>query len=59
MKDFIIAIVIGLLLGWSIVFFMKSMEKSYKQGQIDAITGKVNYKLVINPDSTKTWEEIK
>jgi hypothetical protein len=30
----------------------------YKQGQIDALTGKVKYHLVIQDDSTKTWEPI-
>jgi len=31
----------------------------YKQGQIDAMTGKIKYHLVVQPDSTKTWEKIK
>lgn len=35
------------------------VAKSYKQGQVDALTGKVKYELVVNADSTKTWEEVK
>ena len=30
----------------------------YKQGQIDAITNNIQYKLVTMPDSTKVWERI-
>jgi len=30
----------------------------YKKGQIDALTGKIKYHLVVNSDSTKTWELI-
>ena len=33
-------------------------ENPYKQGQIDALTGKIKYELKTNPDSTKTWEFI-
>jgi hypothetical protein len=36
-----------------------SENRSYKQGQIDALTGKVQYKLVAMPDSTKVWERIR
>lgn len=28
----------------------------YKQGQIDAINGNVNYILVVNPDKSTSWE---
>jgi hypothetical protein len=31
---------------------------SYKEGQIDALTGKIKYELVTNDDMTKTWELI-
>lgn len=34
-------------------------DKNYRQGQIDALTGKVQYHLVVHPDKTATWEEIK
>lgn len=34
-------------------------EDGYKQGQIDALTGKVQYKLYKNADSTVEWVEIK
>ena len=31
----------------------------YRRGQIDALSGKsIKYHLVVNPDSTRTWEEI-
>lgn len=33
------------------------MDKAYKQGQIDALTGNIKYHLVAMPDSTKQWEK--
>ena len=33
--------------------------KSYKEGQVDALTGNIKYKLVVNKDRTSTWEYIK
>lgn len=41
-----------------IVFAVLLSTESYKQGQIDAMTGLVKYKLTTQPDSTKTWEHI-
>lgn len=29
---------------------------TYKQGQIDAVNGKINYELVKQPDGTSTWK---
>ena len=34
-------------------------EYSYKQGQIDAINGKIKYELVKQPDGTTEWKEKK
>ena len=39
------------------IFDKELKEKYYKQGQIDALTGKIHYKIEI--DSTKNWVEIK
>ena len=41
-----------------ISYFVIQKENPYKQGQIDALTGKIKYELKTNPDSTKTWEFI-
>jgi len=30
---------------------------SYRSGQIDALTGKYAYHLVVKPDSTRVWEK--
>lgn len=54
--DFIIGAVTGIIL-WAAIF--NPIKTGYKQGQIHALTGHAKYELVINPDSTKTWEEIK
>lgn len=51
----IVLIIIGGMLfgaGWAV-------DINYRQGQIDALTGLIKYKLVENPDKTKTWQEIK
>jgi len=35
-------------------------ERSYKAGQLDIlIHNKVQYELVVKPDSTRSWEKIK
>jgi tryptophan-rich sensory protein len=39
--------------------FLVLYEDSYKQGQIDALTGTIKYELVTQSDSTKTWERVK
>ena len=31
----------------------------YQEGQIDALTGKIVYELVVQPDSTRKWEKVK
>lgn len=31
----------------------------YKDGQTDALSGKITYHLVTKPDSTRVWEVIK
>lgn len=33
-------------------------DLAYKNGQIDAMTGKIQYHLIVNSDSTKEWEKI-
>jgi hypothetical protein len=33
--------------------------RGYYHGQIDALTGKIEYKLIVNADSTRTWEYFK
>ena len=35
-----------------------SKDIGYKQGQIDALTNNIEYKLITMPDSTKVWEKI-
>jgi len=54
----LIGVVIGLLSGIVFMGTLLNMPKNdqYRQGQIDALTGKVHYELMMNADSTKTWE---
>lgn len=50
----LIVIIIALLfLGGFICY-----SKGYYKGQVHALTGNVKYELVVNPDSTRTWETI-
>lgn len=53
---FILGAVIGIIL-WAV--FFNPIKEGYKRGQVDALTGNIKYELVTQPDSTKTWEEIK
>lgn len=57
MWDMISGIIIGMILG---IFFMTLFvsDKMYKKGQVDALTGKVKYELMVNDDSTRTWKLI-
>jgi len=58
MKDSGLSFLVGVLLGLLVALFVAITADDYKKGQIDALTGKVKYHLVIQPDSTRTWEEI-
>jgi hypothetical protein len=65
MNDFLKGIGIGLLLAGFIGFiaamtFSASSEANgYKRGQIDALSGNnIKYHLVVNSDSSRTWQEI-
>jgi hypothetical protein len=35
--------------------FAIGFNRGYKRGQIDALSGTVNYELVVRPDSTREW----
>ena len=39
--------------------FYLLIDKSYQDGQVDAINGVIKYELVTQPDSTRIWEKIK
>ncbi len=41
---------------FAMILFSVFEEKYYKQGQIDALNGKVKYELKRNADQTYTWE---
>ena len=56
----VMMILIGSLIS-SIVLVYGAIEirdSSYREGQINALTGKVEYHLVVKSDSTKVWEKI-
>ena len=48
---------VTMLTGAFIVFFNFAwgFERGYKLGQIDALTGTIEYELVVRPDSTREW----
>lgn len=41
------------------IAYIKISNDSYKQGQIDALTGKIQYRLEKQPDGSTEWKEIK
>jgi len=47
---------VGLIVGFAISIFITM--NYYKSGQIDALTGKVAYELVVHPEKTSFWEAI-
>ncbi len=59
-QSFIAGLVIGLILCAATFAITRIivMNDYYKQGQIDALTGKINYHLVTKPDSTRVWEKL-
>lgn len=52
-------VALGFFIGWLSVFAIQEtiphMTSLYKQGQVDALTGKVVYVLKTNPDKTVEW----
>lgn len=62
MRKFLENMAVGVVVGLffvSVTFGLinkRAKDSSYKKGQIDALTGKIKYRLITNNDSTKTWE---
>lgn len=38
-----------------VILLQVTSDKYYKQGQVDAINGKVKYELKVQPDSARIW----
>jgi len=53
------AFFLGWIVGMLVIFVIDSFLPSYRDGQIDALTGNAKVKLVTHADSTRTWENIK
>ena len=59
-KDVVMVCVLFFMIGILFLGFAQSCaDETYKDGQVDAINGKIRYELVVHPDSTRTWEEKK
>lgn len=63
MDDDVLGFIFGFAIAVVVVFVFQSASgcnrmDGYKDGQIDALTGKVKYHLVVNPDSTREWKEV-
>ena len=47
---------IGIITGTILLIFIGILgDLNYKEGQIDALKGKIKYELKTNSDSTRTW----
>lgn len=58
-EDFLIGVLTGgLIVAVFVILSLTPREVTYKQGQIDALTGKAKYHLVVKADSTRVWEPI-
>ena len=53
-----IGVTSGMLLAIIMMLILGTPDSRYKDGQVDALTGKVKYELVVQDDSTRTWESI-
>jgi len=53
MRDYIIGLATGIIA--CLFFAVTPYNYGYKDGQIDAMTGKIKYKIV----NSTTWQEIK
>lgn len=51
----LIFFILGMLFMSKVLIIFKS---TYKDGQVDALTGQIKYELVTNQDSTRTWKYI-
>ena len=47
------------IVGSLIIIPQFDLNLDYRQGQIDALSGNIKYELITNPDSSRTWKEIK
>ena len=57
-KDtFIVGVFIGFVFTLILIVWQVGPH-NYKRGQVDALTGKVKYEMVVHEDSTLTWEKI-
>lgn len=56
MGNFFAGVGFGMLLLTMILTVSSEHSVIYKQGQVDALTGKVKFHLVENPDGTKEWK---
>jgi hypothetical protein len=52
LTSFIVGVGIGII---AILVFLILIGKTYKDGQVDALTGNIRYELITLPDSTKEW----
>jgi len=54
--ELIIVVVFGVIIGFTLTAtVLIATGNTYKQGQIDALTGNIKYEPVTLPDSTKEW----
>ena len=56
--DLFMAFMIGVGIMWGVTLVIDvGARTSYRQGQIDALTGTVKYELQTQSDSTRVWVE--
>jgi hypothetical protein len=63
MKDQTIAFLLGIFIGALSVVYLSDLflefTRPYKEGQVDAMNGKIHYELKTMPDGTTQWERKK
>jgi len=58
MSEYMLGVILGGILGAVLMFSICVAIAPYKQGQIDAINGKIKYELVVQPDKSVEWCKI-
>lgn len=53
MDKFVLGVLVG---GAFTVWLIIAIKSTYRDGQIDALQGKVKYELVLQPNGERLWE---
>jgi len=56
MEKYLVGYIAGMLTIGGLLHMFSEHTVFYKQGQVDALSGKIQFELKTNPDQTTEWE---